>query len=488
MQLGIKTKFVLLLSIFGVAIVATSAVVHYVAYGQFTRHRMEVELSDEALEFAQNIHIRGDSVVIDPTSEWDELEHVKDAEYARYVQIVDSGFQTLEKSANLGVREFQPFVNFLSSIHLQSQAFTMDSIEYLAVCHPVVEQGRPMAYVVTAGRYGILVRDSKVFGQTIWVSFLIIVVVGTASAWILGHRVIRPLTAIQHITGDITLDSLNQRISVPSSEIEIQNLTESINRLLERLETSFQKINEFSSNVSHELRTPLTILRGNIEVALAMERQPEEYVELLSSLLEETIHITEIVDQLLLLARADAHSLIIDRHPIDLSAWCLNVSKDWESLCAIHNQRLDYTGSDGLWIEGEPNLLYQPSMNIISNASKYSGPGQRIEVRLNSIRLKDGQTAVEFRIKDEGIGIPESALPHVFERFYRVNQDRSRQTGGTGLGLSIARMICELHGGEIHIDSVMSIGTTVTIIMPSIDPPPASLSLVKGAEPEWQTK
>ena len=290
---------------------------------------------------------------------------------------------------------------------------------------------------------------------------------GGLMAVFLARRITRPLMAIESIAAGMDLSSLDQRITVKSKEAEIKNLTKSLNQLFERLQRSVRQINEFSSNVSHELRTPLTILRGNIEVGLSRDRTPDEYVSLLSDLLEETMHVIKIIDDMLLLARADNRALMVKREPIDLAQFCMEFKKDWEIFCAAKKQPLTCTVAEGIRVEADRTMLYQMILNLISNASKYSPDGSEIEVSVLRTRSETGHS-VEIRIADHGRGIPSDDLAKVFDRFYRVDKDRSQDSGGIGLGLSITKMIAELHGGQVSLESIPGRGTTVTVFLPEI--------------------
>ncbi len=296
---------------------------------------------------------------------------------------------------------------------------------------------------------------------------------GIGLAYVMANRMIQPVLSIQRAVGEMDLGNLDRRIELVQADSEVQSLVETLNGLFERLEKSYNEINNFSSNVAHELHTPLTILRGNIEVALTREREREEYIEILSDLLEETLHIIHIVDSLLLLARSDTSSLSITRTPIDLSQFCEEQSRDWGAVCSLKGQGLALKVQGSYRIEGDWNLLSQLFLNLVSNASKYSDEGRPIEIDIqNQDGAFNGSGGVQITIRDQGIGIPEVEQKKVFERFYRVRKDRSRETGGAGLGLSICEMIVKLHGGTITLTSAVGSGTTVSLVLPSADESP----------------
>jgi heavy metal sensor kinase len=467
MHFSLKLKFIITFVFLGLFMAGVSSIVYYLSFKNLIRNKMKFELTNEAQEFAEHVIFNGHRVQIDSTHEWEELEHVKNSDYSRYLIITDGQFRTIRKTDNLGYNEFQTFFNFQPTTKVQSVEVVMDSLTFLCVVYPVMKGDVPVAYVLSAANSKQVSNLIKVFEQTIVLSLLIIGFIGAVMAYFLANRITKPLSTIGEMADHINLKSLDKRIAVSTTETEIQNLTDTLNHLLERLERSFGQINEFSSNVSHELRTPLTILRGNIEVAMSRQRTVEEYEQILSELQEETLHIIRIVDDLLLLARADADHLKIEKTEIRLKDFCDEFSKDWEAICSIRSQPLHCDMADDITIIGDKSLMYQLFLNVISNASKYSPESSPISISVHKV-LDEVQQAylAECVVLDKGIGIPDEDLASVFDRFYRVSKDRSRETGGTGLGLSICKMITDLHGGTIRLQSRRGEGTMVTVRLP----------------------
>lgn len=468
MSFSLKTKFIIVFVVLGLFMSAVTAFVFYLSFNKLIREKMLSDLTNESQEFADFVRFEDGRIAVELSKEWQELEHLKNTEYSRYIIVTDTSFHTLHKSENLGALEFQNFFQFRPTAVVESFDIEMDSVKYFCVVYPIHKKTRVIGYVLAAENYMRTNYFIELFERTILFSLFALILISLAIALFFANRVTKPLLEIQQIAGGIDLQTPGQRIELRDTEKEIENLSHSLNRLFDRLERSFIQINEFSSNVSHELRTPLTILRGNIEVGLSKDRSSEEYVEILSELLEETIHIIRIVDDLLLLARADAHALRIQKEKIELRPFCEEYSKDWEMICALRKQPLRCDHRSDIVLEADKNLLYQLILNLVSNASKFTTGPEPIDLSVKKVLAENEKKYyAEITVTDRGIGISEEDQEKVFDRFYRADKDRSRETGGTGLGLSICKMIVDLHDGAISLKSKPGKGTTVTVRIPA---------------------
>lgn len=465
MRVSLRWKFILGFMAFGAFLVATASTVFYIAYRTAISGKIETDLVSESQRFSEFVSFKNDSITVEDSDEWKELEHIKTSPYARYIIITDGNFKTLRKTRNLSDLEFQSYYAFKPIPEAKSILLDIESERYICVIYPIHRKGRPAAYVLAAHNFIIADRYIDVFENAMVFSLVVVVLLGTIVAYFFVRRIIHPMMEIIRVANTINLAHLDQRITIESPDEEIQNLVTTLNQLLDRLHRSFNQINEFSSNVSHELRTPLTILRGNIEVALSRERTPEAYVEVLSDLLEEVLSVIQIVDGLLLLARGDARQIVTEKQRWLVSDIISEFSKDWEAIASLRHQTVKLSPCPPLYVQGDKNLLSQLFLNIITNASKYSPPDSVIEIEINEI-VQSAQSYVKIMVRDHGIGIPAEDTPKVFERFYRVNKDRARESGGTGLGLAIVRMIVELHNGQIELESKQGHGTTISIFLP----------------------
>lgn len=231
--------------------------------------------------------------------------------------------------------------------------------------------------------------------------------------------------------------------------------------MIARLEQSFHRIRQFSGDVSHELKTPLAELICNVEVTLRRERLPEEYRDALTNVVEDARQLQRIVEDLLLLSRMDARNLPLSFTPLGLDDVFLEVFEQVRPLAEKKHLVLHFGEIAPVIINGDAGLIRRLLTNLCLNAIQYTPSGGDITITL---RNENEQTS--FTITDTGIGIPEDALPHIFERFYRVEQSRSHETGGVGLGLAIAQKIAELHGGRITVQSAIHCGTTFRVSWP----------------------
>jgi len=289
----------------------------------------------------------------------------------------------------------------------------------------------------------------------------------TVGGWFLAGRTLSPVTKCTRSMRRISAENLSERLDVGNAGREIVDLADTFNDMLARLEDSFGRIKQFSGDASHELRTPLTILKGETEVALRWAKSPEEFRNMLESNLEEIDRMERIIEDLLLLAKSDSGGLPLEKKPVSLSDLMQEIYLQASSL--HDDSRLDVALNlevDGeVMVQGDELRLRQLFLNLISNAVKYTPEPGKIEINLHI----DGPNAV-ISISDSGIGIPQEHLPHIFDRFYRVDEARNRAVGGAGLGLAIVKWVVEAHEGQIDIQSMPGVGTTVRIELP-IDGP-----------------
>ena len=260
---------------------------------------------------------------------------------------------------------------------------------------------------------------------------------------------------------------LARRIETVRTQDEVGRLAETFNEMLDRIQQLFQAQQRFIADISHELRTPLTTIRGNLDLLRRLVRrlaehapapQKEHLEACLDDIQSETERMARLINDLLLLAQADA-GITIQRVPVELDTLLLDVYR--QARVIADGVQVSLGHEDQAIIPGDPDRLRQLLMNLVDNAIKYTPEGGRVTL---SLYREDGW--VRIQVADTGIGIPPEDLPHIFERFYRVDKARSREKGGTGLGLSIARWIAEAHGGRIEVESQVGKGTTFTVWLP----------------------
>src|ERR1700682_1671972 len=258
-------------------------------------------------------------------------------------------------------------------------------------------------------------------------------------------QALRPFDDNEQQAERISSTTLYERIPVPKTADEVERLARSLNRMIARLDETFQQSNRFSADVSHELRTPLTILRGELEEAVRQNNSPQ-LLDAVGSALEETERLQKIVVHLLAISRLDGGEVLREKVRLDLGDLARTTTEQMRLLADVKSVEVRYVVAQGVEVEGDPLYLKQAIVNLLDNAIKYAEVGGWVEVKVAAV---DHVGILE--IADNGPGIPAEALPFLFERFYRADKARSRETGGTGLGLSIVKAICSAHGAEIKV-------------------------------------
>jgi signal transduction histidine kinase len=254
---------------------------------------------------------------------------------------------------------------------------------------------------------------------------------------------------------------LSERLPVIRTGDELERLSVSLNRMIERLYEAFQHVNRFSADASHELRTPLTILQLELEGIAQSHGRDASLGDQIGSALEETQRMSRIVESLLAISRLDAGEVKMDKAPLDLAELAALTTDEMALLAEEKSIRLRTYAPTGIQVEGDRTRLQQVIVNVLDNAIKYTQAGGEVEIRVG----KEGNRAV-LEVSDNGPGIAAHALPHVFERFYRADKARSRASGGSGLGLSIVKAICAAHNAEVKVSSQEGQGCSFRVEIP----------------------
>ena len=292
---------------------------------------------------------------------------------------------------------------------------------------------------------------------------LIGILLSVATGILVARRGMKPLADIASAAERITATQLHERIDVGSWPQELTILARAFNRMLERLEGSFNRLSECSADLAHELRTPLNNLRGEAEVALSKPRAPHEYREILASSLEEYARLSRMLENLLFLAKADSDQAMIILSPINVRAEIEKVIHFYEALAADLDVRMVCEGAAAATTKVDPDLFQRVISNLLANALHYTPGGGTISFFIDSSQ----NLGIGVTCRDSGAGIPSEHLPKIFDRFYRINSSSSGTTDGAGLGLAIVKSIMDLHGGSITIQSVVGQGTAVHLFFPA---------------------
>ena len=297
---------------------------------------------------------------------------------------------------------------------------------------------------------------------------LIIMIIGIPTSigvtiiggYFLAKKALRPVDRLRKAAVKITLSNLGEQIDIGGRKDELGRLAQTFNEMISRLRDSFQRINQFSIDVSHELKTPLTILKGETEVALRKERDAEGYKGILKSNLEEIDRMAEIIDDLLLLSKAESKEIQLNVSDVSTRDLIADVCVDMKIFADNKGIDLILKDLEDIKIKGDELKLRRMLVNVVENGIKYTAPGGKVEI---SSFANNG--FVQIDVKDNGVGIPDEDKKFIFDRFYRGDKSRKRESG-SGLGLSISKWIAEMHKGMIEVKSQPSEGSLFSIKLP----------------------
>lgn len=336
-----------------------------------------------------------------------------------------------------------------------------DSRHYYVREAPVSHDGRTVQLTV-----GVDIEQSYTslvqLVRALLIGFPGILLASLAGGYVLAGKVLSPVDAMARKARKITAENLSERLSVKDPDDEFGYLASVFNEMFGRLEASFENMRRFTADASHELRTPLTVLRSVGENALRARKPPEACQEAIASMLEEADRLVRLLDDLLLLARADARQHILRVEHTDLAELAMHVTDCLRILADEKCQELLCTTDQDVLVQVDRTLVRQALFNLVANAIRYSP--ERGRIRVCVYRTPDGAGVIE--VHDNGPGIAARHQDLVFERFYRVDPGRSKEAGGTGLGLAIARTAVALNGGRIELESEENRGSVFRIVLP----------------------
>ncbi len=305
-----------------------------------------------------------------------------------------------------------------------------------------------------------MIGNSRYLLKRFMGTLLLLDILGIACAFLIGQyisrRMLKPVGAIRAAAERISIEDLSQRIPTEGPDDEMKELTITFNSMIDRLETAFQRQNQFISDASHELRTPISVIQGYANLINRWGKSdPAVLQESIDSILTETDHMSALIRQLLFLAKGDQRRMHTQKTVISLGDVASEFLRELELLEA--DRRIVFEAEADVEIYGDYDLVKQLLWIHGENAVKYSKDGDEIGIRV----WKDKKYGY-VSIRDQGIGIAEEDLPKIFDRFYRVDKSRNKEISGTGLGLAIAHWIADSHDGEILVESKMDEGTVFT--------------------------
>jgi two-component system OmpR family sensor kinase len=368
---------------------------------------------------------------------------------------------------------------------------TLPPTSFTQPLHGVSWQGTVTAHNGQAVRvYSVALSDNgKVFGvlqvgeslaqltatlQSITIALLIIIpfvlLLGALGSYWLAKRAFRPILHLTRTAREIKAGDLHRRVPVPHTRDEVYDLALTLNEMIGRLDQAFTQQRRFVADASHELRTPVTVIRSITDVALEEPLGLVEYQEILSEINAESERLGLLINDLLVLARADEEQIQLDHEPVRLDLLACDVAATMEPLANERGIELQLQTLETATVSGDTARLIQVLMGLVDNALTYTNAGGTVTL---SVEARDHIACLTVR--DTGIGISEEDRAHIFERFYRADPARSRAAGGSGLGLSIAHWVIQAHGGAITVESKVGQGSTFIVTLP-LAPSTQSLS------------
>jgi len=341
---------------------------------------------------------------------------------------------------------------------------------YLLVTRPFKDEDGQVEYIVQIlANLGPVDKLASSLRHIIYTVVPALVLIAWFSGYAMARKVLHPMNVMASAARRITSTKLDQRLARTESGDEFDVLAATLNDMIERLEESFELLRQFAGDAAHELRTPLTIMKGEAEIALrAREDDPAVYREVLESTIRECDRMIGVVESLLLIAQAEAGDIPVRREPFRLDGLLVELTETFRVLAEEAGLSLEAEDFPEIVVDADAMRLHELFANLLDNAVKYTPPGERVTISCDVTERE-----VHVHVADTGEGIPEAEQDKIFDRFYRVDHSRSRDTGGSGLGLSIARWIVRAHGGRIEVESAPGAGSTFTVILPLHGAPPA---------------
>lgn len=431
-----------------------------------TERRLDKTLLSDAHSFVSHFHYDRAGFALS-TDDLSTEASLAVQELAHYFIVTDLQGHVLREDLHNRLIKAMLYSGQLNPILQQQNGFAEavaeDGSAYRFISLPMPPNVFPEPAIVHIGRsmrvHKAIQREYRLF---FIYSVPMILVISVAVGWFLAGRALKPFDEITRTAEKITYENLNTQIYTKRKEEEIQRLVQAFNGMVKRLDESFRQMRKFNADAAHELRTPLAILQGETEVALRSPDLPEEIRLVLASNLEELDRLARIVNDLLMLSEAESGIQALIKEPVDLKELLEDLVDQMRLLASDRNLRIEIQSAPALWIDADKLWIRRAIVNLLHNAIKYSRSGGRIEI---SASLEN--SSVKLGIRDYGIGILPQDLPHIFDRFYRADPARSRDSGGVGLGLALVKWIIEAHNGSIRVESVVKQGSVFEVFLPA---------------------
>jgi two-component system OmpR family sensor kinase len=393
--------------------------------------------------------------------------------FVRKSYLVDARVWNIEGQVIAASRNFVEFVSPLDKEKLrriERDGKYFETVKALGRRTPFrvissrVSTNEKIDYVVQVGMGMSRVRKTlSNFRHNLLTAIPVVLVLGAIGGWFLARRSLSPIARITETARRITASNLGERLKPRGTGDELDQLIRTLNEMISRLEESFKRISQFTADASHELRTPISSMRGEAELLLSKSRPIQEYQGVLANHIERLDFIMRMINDLILLSKFDSNEAGLEMVQVKLNDLLVNL---WELFRVLGDQKgVKFTLEDieEANVLGDRTRLQRLFTNLIDNAIKFTPSGGHVDLSLK----RDG-VFVRVFVRDTGIGIPEEELERIFERFYRVDKSRARESGGTGLGLSICQWIARAHHGKIEVKSELGKGAEFIVSLPLV--------------------
>lgn len=460
MNLSFKNRIATYYLIITTLIIAVIFIAIYFTVHKTVYSHLNDDLDAELKEIQNSIVIYSDSILVfTNTFEWNEGEHKQIEVNPTFIQVSDKYGKIIKKTSNLLNDSLIINKNVKTKFYTKTK-LSKSSI-YQVQSTIVNNKNEILAYIIAA----VPLEESEIvlenLHKVLLFSFPIILLILFFITRYIAGKSIEPINTVITTASRITRDNLTERISLPDNKDEIFLLVSTINELLNRIEETLLREKQFTSDASHELRTPISVIKGTLEVLIRKPREIAQYEEKIKYCIKETDRITNLIDQLLLLARYDSGNVLPNKIEVDVKLILSAIIKRLQPILREKNILLKLNSS------GNTNAVVDSSMmeiifeNIITNSIKYSDNYKNIEIELNN-----EPSFLICSIKDQGYGMNEDQIKKIFDRFYRNDDSRNSEIGGFGLGLSIVKKLCEMMNINLKVESKIGIGTSFYLQIP----------------------
>lgn len=432
-------------------------IIYFVVYDTSYSH-LDEDISAEKEEVISNLFWLQDSIIINKMPEWEEAEHSQVEVNPTFLQIRDTRGNIIFRSNNL------PEAQVLDSPQKENKTFYNGEINNQRIRlgqFPIKNENGE-----TIGELTIAVsrqESDNVLSNlfcVLLISFPVVLLVQFFSSSIAASRAIKPVHRLISSASAIDDSNIGRRLEMPSHKDELYELTQTINDLLGRIEKSISQQKQFTSDASHEIRTPLSAIRGTLEVLIRRKRTPEVYEEKIVGIIQLVDRLDVLLEQLLHLARIDSGKTMTRVESVHLLPIVSTVQQKWETLAVYKNITFHTNISTDTMVRGDKFFLELMLDNLINNAIKYG-------IHNGNVWLEWDKISHTLSVKDDGMGIPEKDIPHIFNRFYRADESRSSVVKGSGLGLSIVQKLASLQDITLQVSSREGEGATFLLRFPS---------------------